>query len=173
MINDIMYNKWNFFINHYHQLAESYMQMYYSVKEDKKDLKGYAIFLKWESKERWDTFQYLIERLSFIGKKPVIEALPKPKNNFANLIETLNYAVELEKITVNAINAAISESVTNQDYFTEIEFKKLFCEQLEQYHEVEKIVTKTLALNAYNDTSVLMELDEHLFEYYSKKFGYK
>lgn len=68
--------------------------------------------------------------------------------------------------------AAISESITNQDYFTEIELKKLFCEQLEQYKEVEEITSKTLALNGYNDMSVLIEIDEHLFEYYSKKFNY-
>jgi len=173
MINDMMYNKWNFFINHFHQLAESYMQMSYSVMEDKKDLKGYAIFLKWESKERWDTYQNLIERLMFIGKKPIIEALPKPKNNFANLTEILNHAVELEKMTVNAINAAISETTQNQDYFSEIEFKKLFCEELGQYNEVEKVVTRTLALNGYNDMAVLMEIDEELYEMFNEKFGYK
>lgn len=173
MINDMMYNKWNFFINHFHQLAESYMQMYYSVMEDKKDLKGYAIFLKWESKERWDTYQYLIEKLMFIGKKPIIEALPKPKNNFTNLTEILNYAVELQKATVNAINIAIGEAVSNQDYFTEIELKKLFCDQLEQYNEVEHVATKTTHLNAINDMSVLMEIDEELYEYYFEKFRYK
>lgn len=165
MINDTMYNKFNFFINHFHQLAESYMQMSYST-DDKRNLKGFKTFLQWESKERYKTYQYLVKRLMFIGKKVNLESLPKPRNNFVNLTEILTYAVELEKTTVNAINAAITDAIQNSDYFCEIEFKKIFCEQLEQYKEVEDVFSKMLSYN--NDLCALLEIDEELYEYYSK-----
>jgi ferritin len=163
MINDIMYNKFNFFINHFHQLAESFIQMSYSVDDT---LEGFKAFLKWESKERYKTYEYLVERLMFISKKVNLESLPKPRNTFANITEIMTYAVDLEKTTVNAINAAIGEAIQNYDYFCEIEFKKIFCEELMQYKENEDLLKK---ITKFTDMNSILEINEELYEEFYDK----
>lgn len=141
-----------------HELAAAYNYLAVSAWFEQQNLAGFAKWFMMQRSEELEhahrLYQYLLDRGGVIG----LEALPKPKQEFASALDAFKASLELEMSNTRAINALYQIAKTEDDFATLSHLQWFLDEQVEE----EKIMTEAVALLEYagTDSSALLMLNE-------------
>lgn len=172
MIKDEIYPKINDLVNHFEKLARDYRAMELTLYTHPTIyLEGFSRCLKNESKERWETSEWICKFLKTNSRKVTLGNITNSKQDFQTAQEIFTYAVGLENATVEAINSLITESIKIEDYNTESFLKRLLCYCIEEQKEVKKIHS-ILTMWGDNHTILIMK-DKELYDEYSPNKYYE
>jgi ferritin len=117
-------------LNHEYSAAHAYQAI--SVWCAVRNLKGFAAFFAKQAGEEREHAAKMVEHLLDRGVAADLAALPKPKQDFASVLEVAKQAQAMEQANTRGINAVYEAAVVAKDYPAQVLMHWFINEQVEE-----------------------------------------
>jgi len=115
-----------------HELAAAHAYQAIAVWCAARNLKGFAAFFDKQAGEEREHAEKLIDHVIDRGVAADLGALPKPKQDFASVLEVARHAQAMEQANTRGIHAVYEAAVVAKDYPAQVLMHWFINEQVEE-----------------------------------------
>jgi ferritin len=132
------------------------------------NLKGFAGFFAKQAGEEREHAEKMINHLIDRGVAPDLEERPRPKQDFATLLEVVQWAQTMEQANTKGINAVYEAAVAAKDYPAQVRMHWFIAEQVEEEAWTAELVAR---VDNASCAGSLSDLDRHVERLLGDKKG--
>ena len=142
------------------EMAAAMQYLAISSYFEDKDLDGFSHFFRLQAQEEMNHAMKQFDYLHTVDGKITMQAIPKPRVDFENNIEVLQYVLEQEQSVTHSINQLMKATVELMDFATQGFLQWFVTEQIEEEDTVRHILSKLRMVG--DNSSALYLLNEEL-----------
>ncbi len=142
------------------ELFSSYLYLSMAAYFEAKNWRGFANWMKKQSKEEYEHAMKFFEFINEVGKKVTLDKIEKPKLEWNSPLEAFEEALKHEEYITKRINDLVNLAIEEKDHATNNFLQWFVKEQVEEVSSVQKIVD-TMKLIGEHAGSLFM-LDHEL-----------
>ncbi len=140
--------------------AHAYLAM--SVWCDLRNLKGFGKYFAKQAGEERGHAEKILKHLTDRGVEAEVTALPAPKQNFRNLLEVAQHALEMELANTRGVDGVYEAALSAKDYPGQVLMHWFINEQVEEEDWTAEMVERVEAATCAGGLS---DLDRHIERY--------
>lgn len=142
------------------ELASSYLYLSMAAYFENETLRGFAHWMRVQSKEEYGHALRLYDHVIERGGKVALTALAAPKTDWKSALDAFKDTYAHEQLITGLINDLVTQAVAEKDYATNAMLQWFVTEQVEEEAQAFEIVQK---LNMAGESKgALLVLDHHL-----------
>jgi len=142
------------------EIYSSYVYVAMSSWLKGKNLNGFAHWMEIQVKEELDHTMRFYAFLHDAGSKVEFEAVPKPKNEWDDVIEVFSDTLKHESLVTKKINKLIDLALEEKDHATNARLQWFITEQVEEESNVLSILRQVRLIG--DSVNALLMLDREL-----------
>ncbi|MBU0508290.1 ferritin, partial [bacterium] len=120
----------------------SYLYLSMAAYSDRKNLKGFANWMRLQAEEENEHAMKIFDYLLEIGEKVTLLAIDKPPTDFGTPKEMMSAVLKHEQKVTAMIDKLYEQAVTEKDYRSQIMLQWFVTEQIEEEAQVQEILDK-------------------------------
>lgn len=130
-----------------------------------KDYPGFAEFFSSQAEEEQEHADKFLEFLLERGERPILSSIEVPKPDFSSLSEIAEYALKLEKINSQKIEACYELALETKDYASQPLLLEFISEQVEEEAWADTMISLTKRAEC---PGASLNLDRHIVKILSE-----